>query len=69
MYVVLVYHKLRSAMLDLMASMVKQFPNEKFSIYGSEAAGYQFRINGMGDERQPRKYAEVFLKKWKPSND
>ena len=66
MYVVLVEHKSREAMADLMAAIIVQFPLEKFSIVGSEEKGYQLHINGVGDERAPRVYALKFLKTWKP---
>ena len=66
MYVVLLEHKLLAAMTDLMAAIIVQFPLEKFSIVGSEDKGYQFHINGVGDERPPRIYASKFLKTWKP---
>jgi hypothetical protein len=66
MYVVLVEHKSKEAMADLMAAIIVQFPLEKFSIVGSEEKGYQFHINGVGDERVPRIYASKFLKTWKP---
>ena len=67
MYVVLVDHKSRAAMTDLMAAILIQFPQERFSIFGSEDKGYQFRIEGVGDEMPPRAFAKLFLKKWKPS--
>jgi hypothetical protein len=66
MYVVLTQHKLHDAMSDLMAELVRQFPAEKFSVFGSEEKGYQCRIEGVGDERAPRKFAITFLKTWKP---
>ena len=67
MYVVLVDHKSRDAMSDLMAAIIIQFPKEKFSVFGSEEKGYQFRIEGVGDEIAPRTFAKLFLKKWKPA--
>jgi hypothetical protein len=67
MYVVLVDHKSREAMTDLMAAIIIQFPLERFSIFGSEDKGYQFRIEGVGDEMPPRAFSKLFLKKWKPS--
>ena len=66
MYVVLTNHKSREAMGDLMAALVKQYPTDKFSVEGSEEKGYQCRINGVGDEREPRKFSITFLKTWKP---
>jgi hypothetical protein len=66
MYVVLVTHKSREAMSDLMAAILIQFPAEKFSVFGSEDKGYQFRIEGVGDEKAPRVFALSFLKTWKP---
>jgi len=66
MYIVLIDHKSHEAISDLMAALVKQYPAEKFSIYGSEEKGYQCRIEGVGDERAPRKFAISFLKTWKP---
>lgn len=67
MYVVLLESKSREAMADLMAAIVVQFPLEKFSIVGSEEKGYQFHINGVGDERAPRAFALKYLKTWKPA--
>lgn len=66
MYVVLVNHKSREAMTDLMAELIKKFPNERFTVEGSEEQGYKFRIEGAGDEKPPRAVAKVFLKTWKP---
>jgi hypothetical protein len=66
MYVVLVNHKSKEAMLDLMAVLVHQFPKEVFTIEGSEDMGYKFRIEGHGDEKPPRKIAIQFFKTWKP---
>lgn len=66
MYVVIVNHKSKEAMLDLMAVLVHQFPKEVFTIEGSEDMGYKFRIEGSGDEKPPRKIAIQFLKTWKP---
>ena len=66
MYVVLVDHKSKEAMTDLMLELRSKFPLERFTIEGSEEKGYQFRIEGLGDELAPRKIAQDFLKKWKP---
>jgi hypothetical protein len=65
MYVVLVDHKSREAMTDLMAAILIQFPHERFSISGSDDRGFQFRIEGLGDEKLPRAFAKIFLKNWK----
>lgn len=67
MYVVVVTHKKIAALNDLMAVIIQTFPHDKFTIVGSEEKGYQFRVLGSGDEKGPRKLAEPFLKKWKPS--
>ena len=67
MYVVLVTHKVKEAMSDLMAHLLPQFPEEVFTIEGSEEKGYKFRIEGSGDEKSPRKSAEKYLKTWKPA--
>jgi len=66
MYVVVIDHKLKEAISDLIAALVIEFPGEVFSIYGSEEKGYQCRIEGKGDEKPPRTFAKAFLKKWKP---
>jgi hypothetical protein len=66
MYVVVVTHKKIAALNDLMAVIMPMFPHDKFLIVGSEEKGYQFRVLGHGDEKAPRKFAEPFLKKWKP---
>jgi len=66
MYIVLVTHKSKEAMSDLAAHLLPQFPNEVFTIEGSEEQGYKFRIEGQSDERSPRKIAEKYLKTWKP---
>lgn len=67
MYVVVVTSKTIAPLNDLMAVIIQMFPNDKFVIVGSEDKGYQFRVLGTGDEKAPRKIAEPFLKKWKPS--
>lgn len=67
MYVVVVTSKKLAPLNDLMAVIIQTFPNDKFQIVGSEDKGYQFRVLGSGDEKAPRKIAEPFLKKWKPS--
>lgn len=66
MYVVLVTSKMLAPFTDLMPLLFSTFSNEKFSIWGSEDKGYQLRIEGAGCEKEPRKFAELFLKKWKP---
>lgn len=66
MYVVLVLHKSKEAMSDLMVHLKPQFPLEIFTFEGSEEKGYKFRIEGEGDEKAPRKIAEKYLKTWKP---
>ena len=68
MYVVLVKHKAKEAMSDLLAHLKPQFPLEAFTFEGSEEQGYKFRIEGEGDERAPRKIAEKYLKTWKPAS-
>lgn len=65
-YVVVVNHKSHEAMLDLVAVLIKQFPKERFSIHGTEEKVYKLHIEGVGDEREPRKVAEKFFKTWKP---
>jgi len=67
MYVVVVTHAKIAALNDLMAIILPMFPNDRFAIVGSEDKGYQLRVLGLGDEKAPRKIAEPFLKKWKPS--
>ncbi len=67
MYVVLITSKLLAPFTDLMPVINKEFAAEKFSIWGSEDKGYQFRIEGVGDEKLPRKFAQAFVKTWKPS--
>jgi hypothetical protein len=66
MYIVLVNWKTLPALQDLMPEMNKTFTSDKFSIWGSEDKGYQFRLDGAGCEKEPRKFAELYLKKWKP---
>lgn len=66
MYVVLVNHKSKEAISDLLAHLKPQFPAEVFTFEGSEEQGYKFRIEGVGDEKAPRKIAEKYLKTWKP---
>lgn len=67
MYCVLVNHKSKEAMSDLLAHLKPQFPNELFTYEGTEEKGYKFRIEGTGEEKAPRKIAEKFLKTWKPA--
>jgi hypothetical protein len=67
MYIVLVNKQKLSPLKDLMPQMMKNFPDDRFSIHGSEEKGYQFQLDGAGDEMRPRKFAESFLKTWKPS--
>ena len=69
MYVVLLSHKSKPAMTDLIAALLKEFPNERFTVEGSEEKGYNARIEGVGDERAPRIFATKFLKTWKPKPD
>jgi len=66
MYVVLVTHKSKEPFSDIMPELKKAFPEETFSIYGSEEKGYQLRIEGAGDEKEPRAFAVKFMKTWKP---
>ena len=66
MYVVLVKHKSREPLSDCIPELKLKFPEEVFSVFGSDEKGYQLRIEGMGDEVLPRKFAETFLKTWKP---
>lgn len=66
MYIVIVAHKIREALSDCIPELVKAFPNEPFTIEGSEEKGYQLRLNGSGDEKAPRVMAEKFLKTRKP---
>lgn len=66
MYVVLVKNKLREPLSDTIPELIKEFPQEVFSISGSEEGGYQLRIEGKGDEKAPRAFAEKYLKTWKP---
>lgn len=65
MYVVLVNRQPLAALQSLMPEINKAFPSERFSIWGSDEKGYQIRIEGTGSEIEPRKFAELFLKKWK----
>lgn len=67
MYVVIVEHKILAALTDLLVEVRRIFPNDQFYIDGSEDKGYKLKVDGNGDEKAPRKLAEPFLKKWKPS--
>jgi hypothetical protein len=67
MFVVLVNRKKLPPLIDMMPELIKKFPHEKFSIHGSEDKDYHLQIDGDGDERLPRKFAESFLKTWKPT--
>lgn len=67
MYIVLVTSKKLPMFNDLLPELRKKFPSDQFSIHGSEDKGYQMRIEGVGDEKAPRAYAEGFIKKWKPA--
>jgi hypothetical protein len=67
MYVVVSTSKRLAPLNDLMEVINSLFPNDTFTIVGSEDKGYQFRVLGSGDEKAPRKIAETFLKKWKPT--
>lgn len=69
MYVVLINSKLLAPLTDLMPVINKEFVEERFSIWGTEDKGYQFRIEGAGDEKLPRIFAEKFVKTWKPAPD
>lgn len=69
MYVVLVTNKQRDPLSDCIVELKKSFPQEQFSIYGSEEKGYQLRIEGTGDEIAPRARAVAFLKTWKPKSE
>lgn len=64
-YIVLVNHKVREALSDCIAELTKHF-TDPFTIYGSEEKGYQLRLEGSGDEIQPRAFAVKYLKTWKP---
>lgn len=66
MHLVLTKHKTLPAMTDLLSALYKEFPTDNFSVEGSEDKGYNALIIGAGDERPPRKFAEKFLKNWKP---
>lgn len=66
MYVVLITNKSREPFSDIMPDLRKEFPEETFSIYGSEDKGYQLRIEGTGDEKAPRAFATKYMKTWKP---
>lgn len=66
MYVVLVTSKSRDVLSDVIPELKKEFPADVFSIYGSEEKGYQLRIEGAGDEKEPRAFATKFMKTWKP---
>ncbi len=65
MYIVLLDHKNREALSDCIAEMSKTF-TDPFTIEGSEEKGYQLRLNGAGDEKEPRAFAKKYLKTWKP---
>lgn len=67
MFVILVNKQKLPPLTDMMPEIIKKFPHDKFSIHGSEEKGYHMQIDGLGDERLPRKFAESFLKTWKPS--
>lgn len=67
MYIVLVTSKKLQIFNDLIVEIRKKFPNDQFAIDGSEDRGYQLRLLGAGDEKEPRKFAEAFMKKWKPA--
>jgi hypothetical protein len=66
MYVVLITNKSREPFSDIIPELKKEFPEEVFTIYGSEEKGYQLRIEGIGDEKAPRAYAIKYMKTWKP---
>jgi len=66
MYVVLITNKSREPFSDIIPELKKVFPLEVFSIYGSEEKGYQLRIEGTGDEKEPRVFATKYMKTWKP---
>lgn len=66
MYVVLITNKSREPLSDVIPELKKEFPAEVFSIYGSEEKGYQLRIEGTGDEKEPRAFATKYMKTWKP---
>jgi hypothetical protein len=66
MYVVVEQHKSKAAISDLIAHLAIIFPNERFSLFGSDDTVFQCRIEGIGDEKMPRAYAQIFLKKWVP---
>ncbi len=66
MYCVVVTNKTLAPFTDMMPEMLLKFPESKFSIWGSEDQGYQFRVEGSGDEKGPRKFALAYLKTWQP---
>lgn len=66
MYIVLVVNKNKDVFSDLIPQLKERFPTETFSISGSEAQGYQLRLEGTGDELAPRSFAKKFVKTWKP---
>ncbi len=65
MYVVLLDDKNIVALRALMPELSKAFPNDVFTIVGTEEKGYKLRIEGAGDEKPPRVFAANFLKNWK----
>lgn len=67
MYVVVIDHRSKEAMADLLKALTTKFPGERFTVEGSEEKGYKLRIEGAGDEKPPRAFAKVFLKTWKPN--
>lgn len=67
MYVVLVSKIKLPILTDLVPEIRKTFPSDGFSIHGSDDKGYSLHLDGVGDEREPRTFAEAFIKSWKPS--
>lgn len=66
MYVVLITSKIRETLSDCIPELNKVFPKEVFTVEGSEEKGYKLRIEGTGDEKEPRAFATKFAKTWKP---
>lgn len=66
MYLVIAYSKTLPPFSDLIAALVKEFPETQFTIAGTEEKGYQCRVMGTADEVAPRVFAKAFLKTWKP---
>lgn len=69
MYLVLLHHKSLLNLQALLPELMSVFASDTFKIDGSEDKGYQLQIHGTGDEREPRKFAESYLKNLEDATD